>query len=298
MHRRSICNFGLATDSQKIQSMTEQNNKIAVVVISDLHVGSTSGLCPEDGIALDGDDRYYPSRFVKEMYRVWNLFWPWVNITCEGIKNRSLVINGDLVDGCHHNTVAVATSNISIQEKAAVDILKPVCKHFDRIFVTRGTEAHVGPSAQSDENIAKDIGAEIDEDTGKYSRWQVWLDCDGFIFNIAHHIGVTSSAAYESSAVMREMVAALVEAGQWNQQMPDMIVRSHRHRFITIGIPSANGRIQAVVTPGWQLRTPYIERIDRMRLPHVGGVVHIVENERCQVIEKIYPMTIPQTVKL
>jgi len=272
--------------------------KKAIVVISDLHVGSTSGLCPAEGIDLDEKDHYTPSRFVQEMHRVWELFWKFNAEQCKGIKNRSLVINGDLVDGVHHNTVAVATSNIMLQEDAAGDILKPICKNFDRVFVTRGTEAHVGQSAQSDERIAKEIKAEIDQDTGKYSRWQLWLDVDDVVFNIAHHIGVTSSAAYESSAVMREMVAALVEAGQWGQKLPDVIVRSHRHRYIMLGIPSAKGLIQAVVTPGWQLRSPYVERIDRMRLPHVGGVIFIVENNRCQVIEKIYPMKIPQMVNI
>jgi hypothetical protein len=118
------------------------------------------------------------------------------------------------------------------------------------------------------------------------------------IFQFAHHIGVTSSAAYESSAPMREMVAGLVEAAQWDRNLPDVFVRSHRHRFIPISIPSKRGRIHSVITPGWQLRTPFTERIDRMRMPHIGGVVFLVENNRCMIEEKIYPLPEPKMIKI
>lgn len=91
---------------------------------------------------------------------------------------------------------------------------------------------------------------------------------------------------------MRELVAAMVEAGQWGQRMPDVIIRSHRHRYIGLDIPSRIGNIKAVITPGFQLRTPFIEKVDRMRLPHIGGIIIIVEDGQCQIIPKIFPFKI------
>ena len=263
-------------------------SRTLITFISDLHVGSSTGLCPAEGISLDDGGVYLPSKAQAELYRVWERFFE-LSRTYRRVKKRVLIINGDLIDGAHHNTVALATNNLQTQEAAAVSILKPVTEQFNRIYVTRGTEAHVQPSAQADERIAAAIGAEIEPATGNHSTWQLWLDVDGIIFNIAHHIGTTSSAAYESSAVMREMVAALVEAGQWQQRMPDIFMRSHRHRYIELGIPSARGKIQALVTPAWQLRTPYIERLDRMRMPHIGGINILIEDGTCQINEKIYP---------
>lgn len=270
--------------------------KKVITVVSDLHVGSSIGLCRGEGMRLADGGGYEPSRFQQELWRAWNLFLKFSGEI--GGDKRILVINGDLVDGAHHNTVALATNNIEVQEAEAVAILKAAASAFDEVFVVRGTEAHTQPGAQSDERIAKAIGCEVDVLTGQFSRWQLWLDVDGVVMNIAHHIGTTSSAAYESSAVMREMVAALVEAGQWGQKLPDVIVRSHRHRFIEVSIPSARGRIRAVVTPSWQLRTPYVERLDRMRMPHIGGVVFSVEEKQCQVYEKIYPMKNAKVLKV
>lgn len=268
-----------------------------ITFISDLHVGSSTGLCPGEGMFLDDGGIYMPSKAQLELARVWERFFE-IGKGFKKIKKRILVINGDMIDGAHHSTVALATNNIQTQEAAATRILSRVTKDFDRIYVTRGTEAHVQPSAQSDERIAIAIGAEPEPNSGNRAAWQWWLDVDGVIFNIAHHIGTTSSAAYESSAVMREMVAALVEAGQWGQRVPDLFIRSHRHRYIELGIPSVKGKIQALVTPAWQLRTPYVERLDRMRMPHIGGINIIVEDGLCQIQEKIFPFAPTEMVTL
>lgn len=263
--------------------------KKIIAVVSDLHVGSSIGLCGSKLDLADGGV-YQPSKNQAELYKGWMKFFQYVDEVSTNVKTRVLVVNGDLVDGDHHGTVSIVTNNIEVQEAAAIELLRPAAKQFDAVYVVRGTEAHTQPGAQSDERIAKGIGARLDESTGQYSRWQLWLDVDGVVFNIAHHIGTTSSAAYESSAVMREMVAALVEAGQWEQRLPDVLIRSHRHRYIKVSIPSARGEIQAAVTPGWQLRTPFIEKMDRMRMPHIGGLVCIVEDGECQIKAKIYPL--------
>ena len=94
------------------------------------------------------------------------------------------------------------------------------------------------------------------------------------------------------------MVTGLVEAAQWGSKLPTVFVRSHRHRFIEIPLVHERGRIRIVVTPGWQLKTPYVERRDRMRMPHVGGVVFIVEEGTCLVKEKLYKMPKPQSIKV
>jgi len=258
-----------------------------IAVVSDLHVGSSIGLCASKLDLADGGV-YQPSKFQQELYKGWIKFIQHVDKL--PADKKVLVVNGDLVDGDHHGTVSIVTNNIEVQEEAAIQLLKPAAKNFDAAYVVRGTEAHTQPGAQSDERIAKGIGASLDESTGQYSRWQLWLDVDGVVFNVAHHIGTTSSAAYESSAVMREMVAALVEAGQWEQRLPDVLIRSHRHRYIKVAIPSARGEIQAAVTPGWQLKTPFVEKMDRMRVPNIGGLVCTVEDGKCHIEPKIYPL--------
>jgi hypothetical protein len=274
----------------------------SIVVISDGHIGSTVGLCPKEGVEVVDKGRYMPNKYQLTLLKYWRHFWrEFVPENTRGSSEVFLELNGDMIDGVHHKTVNIISSSWEVQESAAVDMIleiKEICPvKFKQTFVVKGTEAHVEAAGQSEERIAKAIGATPNE-LGEYASYQWWLDVDGLIFQFAHHIGVTSSAAYESSAPMREMVSGLVEAAQWGRQIPDVFVRSHRHRFIEVPIPSVNGRIRSIITPGWQLRTPFTERIDRMRMPHIGGVVFRVEDGRCDVREKIYPLPDPKPLKI
>lgn len=268
----------------------------AIIVISDLHVGSYTGLCQPEA-RLDGGGIYQPNKFQRSLYDFWCDFWGnFVPSVTKKAKSITLVVNGDIIDGNHHNTVAVWANDTDTQASNAIEILKPIAKRY-KTFIVRGTEAHSGPGSKAEERIARELGVSPDG-TGDFSVWQLWLDVDGVDFNIAHHIGVTSSAAYETSAPMREMIAGLVEAAQWEQKLPRVIVRSHRHRFVPVTIPSIYGRIQCVITPAWQLKTPFTERIDRMRMPHIGGVVFKVEDGQCEVKEKMYPLPQPEAIKV
>lgn len=271
--------------------------KKAIITISDTHIGSYFGLCPGDGLRLDNGAMQAPSIYQQYLIECWAHFWgdfvPRVTKRC---KNISVVVNGDAIDGNHHEAVDLV-SNVQSQERAVVEIFKPIAKKY-RLFMVRGTEAHGGKSDQNTESIARQLGCEADE-TGQHSAYQLWLDVDGVVFQFAHHIGVTSSAAYETSAPMRELVAGLVEAAQWDQRLPDVFVRSHRHRYVSVPIPREGDRdFTMVITPAWQLRTPHVERIDRMRLPHIGGVVFIVEDGRWVIERKLYKMPKPALIQI
>lgn len=270
----------------------------AMVVTSDHHVGSTSGLCSPAGIKIAGGGYYYPNKFQEAVHQFWEDFWTeFVPSVTADADLKANVLNGDLIEGLHHNRYGVVTSTWEEQSQAALDLLGPRMGKGQAVFVVRGTEAHANTGAEAEERIAKGLGAERNGGD-EHSAWQWWIEMGGLVFQLAHHIGVTSSAAYESSAPMREMVAGLVEAAQWKQPLPHVFVRSHRHRFIEIPLPAADGRIRLVITPGWQLRTPFVERIDRLRMPHIGGVVFIVKDGKCQVHEKLYPLPGPEPHRL
>jgi hypothetical protein len=273
----------------------------SVITVSDLHVGSTMGLCPPIVKVTDRGE-YRPNKYQRTLRKYWINFWRViVPERTQGAKMRVVEINGDAIDGVHHETVSVFSTSLRAQEEAAIEKLqeiREICPvPIDEFYFVKGTEAHVGKAGDNEERIAKAIGA-VPNETGEYASYQWWIDVDGCLFQFAHHIGVTSSAAYESSAPMREMIAGLIEAAQWDRKLPHIFVRSHRHRFIEVPIPTVNGRIRSIITPGWQLRTPNVERIDRMRMPHIGGVIFNVEEGECQVREKIYPLPEPKPAKI
>jgi hypothetical protein len=268
--------------------------KKAIITVSDMHIGSFSGLTPPGGLPLDNGSVITPSNSQQMLVDFWDHFWnKYIPEVTKGCKKIRVVINGDAIDGNHHQAVDLV-ANLESQRKAALGILYPIKNKYNEFVMVRGTEVHGGKSEQDTEEIAKTLDAEIDKETGNYSWYQYWLDCDGVLFQFAHHIGTTSSAAYETSAPMRELVAGLVESAQWGQRLPDVMVRSHRHRYQRVMIPTSNNKdIVLTITPAWQLRTPHVERIDRMRLPHIGGLIFICEDGTCLEKRKIYEMPKP-----
>ena len=257
--------------------------------MSDTHCGSTLGLCSPEGHKLDDGGTYKPSRLQRTVWNIWeDKFWNgWVPRVTKG-EPYDLIINGDAIDGDHHRTPTIISTNLHDQFKAAEQCLAPAVKKAlesgGRYYHVRGTEAHVGPSAQEEERLAEALKAVPDEE-GNHARWELWKTIGGALVHCSHHIGVSGSQAYESSALMREMAEALVESGRWGDEKPDIIVRSHRHRCMNVTIPTDKGMGIVVVTPGWQLLTPFTFRIVQGRVgqPQFGGILIRAGDEEAHV---------------
>lgn len=248
-----------------------------VVYVSDTHCGCGLGLCPVDGVNLDDGGMYMPSAFQLKMWAFWQEFWgEWVPAATRG-EPFAVVHNGDAIDGVHHQSVTQVTNNLTTQGRIAEDILKPVVAMCEgRYYHIRGTEAHVGKSGQEEEELARRLGA-IPNQEGQYARYDLWKEVGdgGELVHSLHHVGTTSSNAYEATAVHKELVETYTECARWGGRPPTVIVRSHRHRHIETSIPTANGKARAVVTPAWQGKTPFTWKIAgaRLALPQFGGVL-------------------------
>jgi len=254
------------------------DNKIRnIIVISDLHCGCKFGLCPDE-VTLDEGQVVNSSVFQKEVYKKWLEFWnKWVpSVT----KNEDYVIvgNGDIIDGVHHGSTTQITGNIKDQRKIAVEVMTPIINkdHCKGFYMIRGTEVHVGKSGEDEESVAEVLNA-LPNESGQHSRWELKLKFGerDQIVHFSHHIGVTSSQGYESTALLKEYIESCTEAGRWNEKPPSIIVRSHRHRSMKVEIPSENGLSIVIATPGWQLKTPYVYRLalGRVGLPQIGGIL-------------------------
>lgn len=260
-----------------------------LVVISDTHVGCQLGLCCPK-IKLSDGGTYLFSPFQEKIWNKWLEFWnEWVPIVTRG-EPYGVVINGDLMDGRHHNSTTQISQNLADQEHIASEIFYPIAEKCaltesgERcLFITRGTPVHTGESAENEERLAERIKPHKDA-SGNNSAYEWWIRIGTgktALCNFNHHIGTTGRAHYESSALMAELSDAYVEAGRWNGIPPDIVVRSHRHRFCEVKISSAGGDGIVVVTPGWQLKTPFVWKIPggRNSNPQIGGIILRAGNE-------------------
>lgn len=252
--------------------MVEVNN---LVVVSDIHAGCRLALCPPEGVPLDDGGRYVPSDLQRQLWAHWMTFWDeWLPSKIKGEK-FAVVINGDAVEGIHHRSVTQISQNTADQAAIGEMILQPIVDRCEgNFFMIRGTEAHVGSSGCKEEELAKKLGA-IPNPQGQHARWELWKRVGPSLVHLLHHVGTTGTNAYEATAVHKELVEAYTEAARWGEEPPDFIVRSHRHRHIQTTIPTRRGEAYAIVTPGWQGKTPFAYKIPgaRQALPQFGGIL-------------------------
>ena len=273
-----------------------------LIVFSDTHCGCKVGLAHPSGIALDGGGTYLPSAFQRKMWALWREFWDdWVPEVTRG-EPFDLVHNGDAIDGVHHNSTTQISHNLEDQQRIAEAVLAPVvaqCKASGGTYYhIRGTEAHVGKSGEYEERLARTLGAKPNAE-GQYARYDLWKRVGtptkrsaAPLVHLLHHIGTTASAAHEASAVNAELTAEYVEAARWHREPPDFVVRSHRHRSIAVDLNSARGYAAGIVTPAWQLKTPYVWKVPGARIsePQLGGILIRQGDEEFFYRRKVWSM--------
>ncbi len=258
-----------------------------VVIVSDTHCGSRLGLFPPDGIEIkngqDKGNKVSPSPFQTWMMERWLEFWNvFVPEATEG-EPFDIVLNGDLIDGRHHQQDSLITNDLSEQVDIAVACFKSVFagkkSKARRLFVVDGTECHCGLANETQKFLASRWPVSADE-SGNLVRRELWLEIGqkgrhNALAHFLHHIGTTGTSAYETTAVHKELVEAFQEAARWHNRVPDIVIRSHRHRQAKTSIASANGLAIAEVTAGWQGRTPHCFKIAgaRQAIPQFGGTV-------------------------
>ena len=270
-----------------------------LVVIGDTHCGSKVGLCPPGGVKLLDGGTYKPSKFQTRIWRCWRYFWrEWVPKKTKG-EPFTLVINGDAHDWDHHGTATIISKQTADHLRCAKAVLGPVAALADRVLVASGSRAHSGEQGEAEESLAEFLGAEVDE-MGRTARYEMWVEVGRALCHIAHTIGSTSSASYETTAVHKELIDAFTESGMWQKRAPNFVIRSHRHRYCKTTIPAEMGDAESVVTPGWQGKTPFIYRTARGRSApaQVGGVlIRSGADGEVYELHKVWSMDRPKVVR-
>jgi hypothetical protein len=174
-------------------------------------------------------------------------------------------------------------------------MLAPVVEKSAAYYHIRGTEAHSGPSGEEEEKLAKSLGA-IPDETGNHSRYELYLNVGNCLVHFTHHIGVTGSLAYETTALMKEFAETTSESARWGKKAPNIVARAHRHRHAEIRVPTAHAYGYCFTTPGWQLKTPFVYRtMGRISTPQLGGSLVRQGDEEFFTRHKTWSVERPRT---
>lgn len=249
--------------------MSKPKRPILLVVAGDPHPGSTVAICPPEGVRLDDGGTYHPSKPQE-----W-LWWAWCDALTKATERQReakadlwVVLNGDLMDGDHHNTSQIISKNPEAQAYVCervfgvVKDMKP-----DRLFVVRGTEAHGGGSGSAEESLARRLGAERDEETRNWSRWHLRLDIHGLLNDFQHH-GRASGRPHTIMSVAAGLAHQIyLEHTQLGLRHPDIAWRSHTHKKYDShdAFPT-----RAIGVPSFQLKTSFVHKVAADSIGHVG----------------------------
>ena len=255
---------------------------------------------PPQEVPLDGGGTYNPSKFQRIVASWWDEFWgEWVPEVTEG-QPFGVVINGDALDGVHHNSTTQISHNRADQQNIALALLKPVAELCEgRLLMVRGTEAHVGQSGEDEERLARALDA-IPDENGCRSRNEIWMRVGERLVHCLHHIGVSGSAHYSHTALSKELSEIYYESARWAEEAPGAVVRSHRHRPDEVRISTSKGYSYCFVTAGWQLKTPFAYKVPGARIspPQIGGSVIIQGPKDFYTRHQAWKLSRPKVVTL
>ena len=246
--------------------------KHIVAIVSDTHIGSTVGLCPPS-VNLDDGGTYSASPGQAWLWRSWKDFSARVK-TIAGGAEITTIFNGDLVEADSkkrsHQTI---TRNKADLTRIATETIAPLVDISTRAFFIRGTEAHVGKSAQYEEEIAADCSIAVKSSETVTSWWSLYADIGGVCFDISHH-GRIGSLPWNRAAPLGQMAirTLLAYAGR---RVPNVLVRSHNHRYAST---HDNYPVTVISTPAWQLATEYTHRLGIPEPADIGGIIFTIEN--------------------
>jgi hypothetical protein len=247
-----------------------------IAIVSDLHCGSTLGLCPAEGIDLDDGGSYSPSDPQKKLWECWLDYCDQVARRLRPDDSFRVVVVGDLVDGDHHGTSQIVSKNLVVSQQAiALACLKPLLGlHPKSVVIIRGTEAHVGGSAAYEESIGRTIGSVRCSDTGAYSHWHYQVESNGVLLDFAHH-GTVGTMPWTRPNAANSLAARIgLAAFNAGRRAPDLVFRAHRHQEADSG---DNQKVRVIALRAWQLSTAFTHKVAAGSLPEIGGLILTTE---------------------
>jgi hypothetical protein len=270
---------------------------VVLGIVSDLHIGSTLGLCPPEGVRLDDDGAYHPSKAQKWTWECWEKFWKAVGERRTAEKALLFnAFNGDASEGDHHGTSQIISRNPEPASYIA-DRVFGVAKALspDKTYVIRGTEAHVGPAGATEEAWARGLKAERCPDTKTWSWFRLRLNIHGVRLDFQHH-GRTGTRPWTKTSVVGALAAEIFyEHCAAELKHPHLAIRSHRHTYADSYDAHPTRVIQ---TPAWQLKTAHGHKVAPESLADIGGIIVTVYPDSTYDVErKLYKPALPPMVE-
>jgi len=188
-----------------------------VVALGDFHCGHLAGLTPPEFQGAFPHIPYY-GKFVELQAECWN----WYAATLASLQPIDiLILNGDAIDGSGAKSggTELITPDRRVQAEMAIECAREA--KAGKIAMTFGTGYHTGNEEDWEVIIAKELGASI----GSHE----WIDVNGLVFDVKHHLGSSAVPHGRHTAVARDRLWNILWAERDEQPRASVFLRSHVH---------------------------------------------------------------------
>lgn len=201
-----------------------------VLAMGDTHCGHVAGLTPPHW-----QPKFEIERF-ERFKQLQSEAWAWFKRTVDKIKPIDVLIyNGDMIDGS--GSRSGGTEQITTSRDNQVDMAEYLADYTGAksIVMTYGTAYHTGCEEDWEGRVYKAF-----EDKGGY-RLSIgsheWLDVNGLIFDIKHHLGSSSIPHGRHTAIARDRLWNQLWSEREEQPKAHIYLRSHVHYHQFTGGP-------------------------------------------------------------
>lgn len=196
-----------------------------ILLISDLHCGHVVGLTPP-GWQMQpvvGASATKRDKFINVQQECWE--WYMSSLKKYGPFDV-VIVNGDLIDGSGWRSGGTEQSVIDRlhQCEMAEYCIRQTMGKNTKVYITIGTAYHTGEAEDFETVVANGIGA---NKIGSHE----WIDIEGVVFDVKHHVGSSSVPHGRHTAIARERLWNVLWAERGLQPKAHVTIRSHVHYY-------------------------------------------------------------------
>lgn len=235
-----------------------------VLVVSDLHSGSTVAAMPPEFETIDGC-KVVANPVQSWFYDKWQRMNEWA-FACVSDDDFAFVCNGDMIEGVHHRSVQIVAPETITHTNIAHHLLNDLNERAAKTFMVKGTECHTG---EAEIALGGRLGAEVCPETGKAASDHWRLNFNGVPCSFAHHCQTSSRRWLRSGELGRMLAAEQLEAAACGHEPPRIVGRAHRH---THGLYQ-DDRNLSFTTGAWQGLTRFGHKVVPGAIPAPSAVI-------------------------
>jgi len=249
------------------------------VIVSDFHSGSNYALFPNH--EWHGRKTSHTPRALQ--VKIYKHFLKFCEVVKERRKDKRVVLvhNGDALDGDHHNSGDVCSTNSLEQADIHIELMNELQKRIgwtrgDMMYYSKGTRTHVG---EFEDYIARELNAQLDFERGAWEKLDI--ETNGVLCTFYHHGPGAGDGANEGNAMRSWLRNNFYDSLKDGSRYSDVLYTGHVHVPTYAAYTVRDGHkyknIHGVILPSWQGKTPFSWKVASRSRNKIGGVIHEIK---------------------